>query len=280
MRQAPSFQYKRSYTGPVKAVICDWAGTIVDFGSVAPIRAFQALFESHGVMATEAEAREPMGAEKSEHIRRMLAMPSIQKQWLAGKGRASTEDDVQALYHEFLPIQIEAIRANSRLIPGWLDSVDIIRAQGIKIGGNTGYSTEMYQALAEVAKEYGYETQANVCATEVSKGRPYPYMAQAVMEKLEIAETQACIKVDDTEIGIEEGLNAGMWTVAVALSGNANGLTHEEWEALNGSEQAAVRLKSYKRMATSGAHFVIDSVADLPDVIDQINLKLANGIQP
>ena len=280
MRQAPSFQYTRSYTGPVKAVICDWAGTIVDFGSVAPIRAFQALFESHGVMATEAEAREPMGAEKSEHIRRMLAMPSIQKQWLAGKGRASTEDDVQALYHEFLPIQIEAIRANSRLIPGWLDSVAIIRAQGIKIGGNTGYSTEMYQALAEVAKEYGYETQANVCATEVSKGRPYPYMAQAVMEKLEIAETQACIKVDDTEIGIEEGLNAGMWTVAVALSGNANGLTHEEWEALNGSEQAAVRLKSYKRMATSGAHFVIDSVADLPDVIDQINLKLANGIQP
>ncbi|GAA3917449.1 phosphonoacetaldehyde hydrolase [Litoribacillus peritrichatus] len=280
MHQVHPFQYKRVYSGSVKAVICDWAGTTVDFGSVAPIRAFQALFESHGVSASEAEAREPMGTEKSEHIRRMLAMPAIQKQWQASKGRASTEEDVQALYHEFLPMQIESIRANSALIPGWLVSAQTLREQGIKLGGNTGYSTEMYQALAEVAREYGYVADANVCATEVSKGRPYPYMSQAVMEKLEVAEAQACVKVDDTETGIEEGLNAGMWTVAVAISGNANGLTQPEWDSLNEGQQQVIRKKSYQRMAMSGAHYVIDSVADLPEVVADINEKLAKGIQP
>lgn len=275
-----TYGYRRHYNGPVKAVICDWAGTTIDYGSRAPIIAFLELFKSHGVEATEAQAREPMGTEKSVHIRQMLAMPAIKAKWQEVKGSAPTEGDVQSLYHEFLPLQLSSIKTCGQLIPGWLDTVAQLREQGIKLGGNTGYNTEMYSHVAAVAKEGGYEADVNVCATEVSKGRPYPYMSQAVMEKLEILEAQACIKVDDTETGIEEGLNAGMWTVAVALSGNANGLSLEQFEALSADEQAQIAKKARQQMAMSGAHYVIDSVADLPAVVADINAKLAAGITP
>jgi phosphonoacetaldehyde hydrolase len=277
---ASHYRCTRKYTGQVKAVICDWAGTTIDFGSRAPIIAFLSLFKAHGVIATETQAREPMGTEKSVHIRRMLAIPAIAEQWKAITGSSPVEADVQALYAEFLPLQLASIRECGQLIPGWLDTAATLRKQGIQLGGNTGYNTEMYGKVAEVAKELGYEADVNVCATEVSKGRPYPYMAQAVMEKLSVLEAQACIKVDDTETGIEEGLNAGMWTVAVAVTGNANGLSLEEWEALTIAEKEVVRLKSHRQMSLSGAHYVIDSVSEISSVVDDINRRLSEGQNP
>ena len=48
----------------VDAVIFDWAGTVVDFGSRAPAGAFVEVFRRHGVAISIAEARGPMGSEK------------------------------------------------------------------------------------------------------------------------------------------------------------------------------------------------------------------------
>jgi phosphonoacetaldehyde hydrolase len=48
----------------IKAVVFDWAGTMIDFGSFAPMGVFVEAFRKFGVEATIAEAREPMGAPK------------------------------------------------------------------------------------------------------------------------------------------------------------------------------------------------------------------------
>ena len=45
----------------IKAVIFDWAGTMIDFGSRAPMGAFVEVFGEFGVDLTVAEARGPMG---------------------------------------------------------------------------------------------------------------------------------------------------------------------------------------------------------------------------
>ena len=37
---------------------------------------------------------------------------------------------------------------------------------------------------------------------------------------------------------------------------------------------------SVEKLADAGSHYVIDSVADLPPVIDDINRRLANGEKP
>ena len=267
-------------TAHIAAVIFDWAGTTVDFGSVAPIEAFKALFTSEGIVVSDQECRAPMGTEKSEHIRQMLNMSNIKKQWLEKYDRAPNESDVQTLYHAFLPLQLNTIKQFSAPIPGCLSCMEFLKQNNIRVGSNTGYNEQMYAVVAETAKAYGFETEANVCATEVSKGRPYPYMAQAVMEKLEVLNAGQCIKVDDTETGIEEGLNAGMWEVGVSVSGNAVGLTEEQWNALSPEQQDQHRSAAEKKLKLVKPHYVIDSIADLPNVVRAINTRLANGERP
>lgn len=275
-----TFGYQRFYTGPVTAVVFDWAGTTIDFGSLAPIKAFCGLFEEHGVPITLAEARAPMGAEKREHIAALLAMPRIRQAWIDMKGTEPTEADIDSLYDQFIPVQKAAIAERTTLIPGARETFDYLRENEIKIGANTGYSQEMITDLRGLAAEQGYQPDSYVCATDVPRGRPYPHMTLKNMLELEVLNVQSVVKVDDTLTGIEEGLNAGCWTVGVAISGNEVGLDLADWEALSFEEQEAKRRAAYKRFHQSGAHYVIDTVADLPAVIEDINARLSAGEQP
>lgn len=45
----------------IRAVVFDWAGTIIDFGSHAPMHAFVRLFEQYGIELSIEDARGPMG---------------------------------------------------------------------------------------------------------------------------------------------------------------------------------------------------------------------------
>jgi phosphonoacetaldehyde hydrolase len=98
--------------------------------------------------------------------------------------------------------------------------------------------------------------------------------------RLAVADVAACVKVDDTVPGIEEGLAAGMWTVAVAVSGNEVGLPLEEWRALPAAEQARRRARAVDRLARAGAHLVVDSVAELLPALREIEARLARGERP
>ena len=100
----------------IKAVIFDWAGTVVDYGSRAPVNAFLELFARHGVTATVEQARAPMGAHKREHIREMLAMPAISAAWQAKHHRAPSDADLDHLYKEFI-LQTEVIARHADVLP-------------------------------------------------------------------------------------------------------------------------------------------------------------------
>ena len=270
----------RYFAGPVEAVILDWAGTTIDFGSLAPVYAFMELFKAEGIEVSQAEAREPMGTEKRVHICRMLANPRIAQAWLDVKGSAPTEAEIDRLYQDFQPIQTRIVSDRSQLIPGWKSAYDELVSQGIKIGSNTGYGPGMMEPAVAAAKEQGYEPASCVCATQVVRGRPYADMALTVAMELRADHVQGCVKVDDTTPGIEEGLRAGMWTVGVSISGNEVGLELADWQALSEDEQQQRRIEAEQRLYDAGAHYVIDSVADLPAVIDEISARLAAGDKP
>ncbi len=274
------YTYTRRYTGPLQAVIMDLAGTCVDFGSLAPIQAFLNLFDAEGIELTEAEAREPMGTEKREHIRQLLAMPRIRNQWQAKFDKLPDEVDIDRLYQAFLPLQTAAIAERATLIPGALELQGLLREEGIKLGVNTGYSREMVDVMLPELKVQGFEPESVVVATEVPQGRPAPHMSLKNAIELGITAVQACVKVDDTATGIEEGLNAGMWTVAVVASGNAIGLSEEGLATLEDVERADLLARGHRVMAQSAAHYVIDSIVDLPDVLADIEHRLAAGEQP
>lgn len=264
----------------IQAVIFDWAGTTYDFGSCAPIIAFQQLFESYQIPIASEEARLPMGSEKRQHIRQLLAMERIQAQWQKIYNQSSTEADITRLYHDFVPFQIEAIRSCAQSIPGLMRTYNFLHENQYRVGSNTGYSREMIDALLPIAKEEGFITDSVVCATEVQKGRPYPHMSLKNVMELGIENVNACVKVDDTTIGIEEGLNTGMWTVGVTISGNEVGLSLKDWQALDEALQQKMKEQAYQNLYNAGAHYVIDSISTLPGVLEDIKLRLARGERP
>ncbi len=274
------FHYQRSYRGPVRAVILDWAGTTVDFGSLAPVAAFVQLFAEQGVAISVAEARGPMGLEKREHIRQLCESPAIAARWRERHGVEPGAAEVDRLYEVFVPLQIAVIRDHAQLVPGGRETVAGLRERGIRIGANTGYSRAMMEPLLEAAAAQGYVPDSTVCATEVPRGRPYPHMSLKNAIELEIETVQSCVKVDDTVPGIEEGLNAGMWTVGVAVSGNEVGLALTDWQVLPRVEQQRYRERAYQRLLAGGAHYVVDTIADLSRCLDAIEGRLARGERP
>jgi phosphonoacetaldehyde hydrolase len=269
-----------TYTGPLQAIVFDWAGTTVDFGSRAPILAFMALFEANQVPITESEARTPMGLEKREHVAALLAMPRIAAAWQAQHGIPSTTADIDRLYHDFIPYQLQMIPRCATLLPGALDTFKAIRARGYQIGSNTGYARIMLDALLPAAAEQGYVPDATVTASDVSRGRPYPDMLWHNLMLLGTHHIASVVKVDDTGVGITEGLNAGCWTVGVAISGNEVGLSLAEWLALSADAQDQYRRIAYQKLNDAGAHYVIDSIADLMPILDLIEQRLSQGEKP
>ena len=104
----------------LKAVVFDWAGTMVDHGSLAPMGVFVEVFARHGVALSLAEARGPMGAEKRAHVAELLALPAVRARFGASHGRPPGDADVAAIYQDFILLQIETLPRFSGLIPGVL----------------------------------------------------------------------------------------------------------------------------------------------------------------
>lgn len=275
-----NFTYRRAYTGPIEAVLLDWAGTTMDFGCMAPAVVFVEVFKRKDVPITIEEARAPMGAHKRVHIQRITELDPVRRRWQEAHGRLPNDGDVSAMFDEFVPLQLECLSTYSTLIPGTLEVVAKLRSRGIKIGSTTGYLADMMKINLADGKRQGYEPDATVCASDVPAGRPHPYMCLMNVVKLGASAVQACVKVDDTIPGVEEGLNAGMWTVGLAVSGNEVGLMLDEWKALPAADKQEKRSRAYQRMRQCGAHYVVDSIAELMPCIDDIQARIRRGEAP
>ncbi len=275
-----TFRYRRRYQGGIQAVLLDWAGTTMDFGCMAPAVVFVEVFKRQGVPISMVEARAPMGAHKRVHIKRITEIDSVRRRWQETHGRLPTDDDVTAMFADFVPLQLECLSEYSELIPGTLEAVASMRQRGAKIGSTTGYTTEMMKInLADAARQ-GYVPDSTVCASDVPAGRPFPYMCLQNVINLGVSPVEACVKVDDTRPGIEEGLNAGMWTIGLAVSGNEIGLPRAAWNALPAAEQERMRDAAHVRMYQSGAHYVVDDIGGVARCLDDIEERLARGERP
>ena len=248
--------------GGLQLVVLDWAGTTVDFGSRAPIKTLLEVFAKAGVTLTEEEARRDMGLPKKEHIRQILA----------AKGMA--EGDADELYREFVPLQLTCLERYSELIAGVAAAVERFRRRGLQIGTTTGYTREMVDLLIRKSAGAGYAADCSLTPEEAGAGRPHPFMIYSIALRLQVYPLGALVKVGDTPADIAEGLNAGAWSVGVAKTGNMVGLSREEFEGLSTSEREIRLRRARDELAAAGAHYVVDSVAELDPVLDEIDARL------
>ena len=259
---------------PVKAVVLDWAGTMIDFGCMAPVHALIEIFAGEDMLLSAEEARRDMGKAKLDHLRALLADPEVAKRWLARKRDPVSEADIDRLYRKLVPAMASAAKRTSVLIPGAAQAVADLTALGVRIGSGTGYTREMMAAILPSAAKQGYTPEIVVCAGETPSGRPAPLMTWKALIALDAWPARACIKVDDAPVGIEEGRLAGCWTVGLSASGNGVGLDRESFAALEPEEKRQRLARSESALKAAGADFVIEDISQLLPVVHEIAQRI------
>ncbi len=259
----------------IQMVVFDWAGTTVDYGSSAPSEVFDRVFSQAGIHLTREEINGPMGMEKKAHIRALLSTPNATKQWDERYGAAWTEEDVQKLYQIFEMTLQDVVAEYSIPIDGVVETVRKLREKGLKIGSTTGYTSQMMGQVLPRAAEFGYEADCVVTPDITGASRPTPFMLFECMRRLNVYPPAAVVKVGDTVVDIQEGKNAGAWSVGILTGSNLLGLTRAEYEAMAPDELDERKQKAADRYREVGADLVIDSIVDLPVAIDELNRRMA-----
>jgi phosphonoacetaldehyde hydrolase len=267
-------------TAKVRLVVFDWAGTTVDHGCRAPLVAFMRAFAARGVEITPDEAQIPMGLHKRDHIRALLQMPAVTLRWRQRHGSDATDNDLEELYRVFMPLQLEVIDDFAGLVPGVLDCVRSLRQRGIAIGASTGYFRAAAERLYQAAALQGFRPDCCICAEDVSEGRPAPWMIFRIMEALGRFPPAAVVKVGDTVPDIGEGLSAGAWSVGVLRSSSDVGCSEAEWEALAAPERTRRLAACREKLLAAEAHAVVETLAELPALVDDIERRLGRGEKP
>lgn len=258
----------------VECVIFDWAGTTVDYGCFAPVAAFVKAFEELGITISIEEARSFMGMSKIDHIRELFKLESVSVQFGRLFHRVWGESDVVAMNQRFENYLFASLKSYTNPIGGVMATVEKLRAEGIKIGSTTGYTTAMMEVVAPAAALKGYDPDCYVTSAGLPAGRPSPFMIYQNMINLAIASPLSVIKVGDTLSDIREGVNAGVWTIGVVLGSSELGLTEQEVTALP-FEALHYRMKTVReKMFAAGAHYVIDTVDELVNMVSIINQKM------
>jgi phosphonoacetaldehyde hydrolase len=259
---------------PVKAVVFDWAGTMVDFGCMAPVEALIEVFATEGLALSDAEARRDMGKAKHDHLTAIMANPAVAARWHADKGTASTHADIERIYQKLVPAMTEAAARASVLIPGAAETAAALAALGVRIGSGTGYTREMMAEILASAARQGYSPEIVICAGETPSGRPAPLMTWKALIALDAWPARACIKVDDAAVGIEEGRLAGCWTVGLSASGNGVGMIRDGFLALSPEERRAKIAEAEVPLREAGADFIIEDVSQLMPVVHEIARRI------
>ncbi|MDD9265889.1 phosphonoacetaldehyde hydrolase [Paenibacillus sp. GCM10023248] len=264
----------------IRAVVLDWAGTMVDYGCFAPLHVFMEVFRKQGIEITLEEAREPMGLLKRDHIAAILNMPRVAGLWEERYGRLPQTSDIDELYADFEPKMLAVVHQYAEPVPGAVELVGRLRQSGIRIGSTTGYTAEMMAIVSAEANKRGYAPDHLVTPSEVPAGRPYPWMIYRNAEALNVYPMHSLMKVGDTVSDMREGVHAGVWTVGVILGSSELGMSEAEVEACAPDVLKARMEAVAAKFREEGAHYVIASIGELDQLIPAIKQRLLGGERP
>lgn len=257
----------------ITCVIMDWAGTAIDYGCFAPLNAFLRVFGEKGLEITYRQAREPMGLLKIDHIKAILNMPEVNSKFRELYKREWNTGDVQEMYASFEKHLFASLRDFTDPIPGVIETMEILRSRGIKIGSTTGYTQAMMDVVRPEAEAKGYVTDNLVTPDNLPAGRPAPYMIYRNMIDLAIPSVDQVIKVGDTIADIKEGVNAKVHSIGIVEGSNEMGLTEAEYNALPADRKEELMAEVRNRMFNAGANNVLNSIRELPDYINILSEK-------
>ena len=270
----------------IRACIFDLGGTIVDRYSLTPLIAFRKAFKNRGVELCPSLIRQDMGLNKMDHIDKIFEDNNVQKQWFGRNLEIIDNKIKKEIFKDFSKIQKNETIERMKIIPQTKKCIQYLQDNDILTGVTTGFDYEQTMRVKSLLETYNVYLDSYVSSTCLDlPARPKPYMIHKNMDNLNLNDSRRIIKIDDTVSGIQEGLNAGCLTVGVARwSVNMAIDTYEDMMSLDnvimdGSNNYSLNYhnqkeklkKSREILEKSGAHYVIDTLEELPGIIEHIN---------
>jgi beta-phosphoglucomutase-like phosphatase (HAD superfamily) len=109
---------------------------------------------------------------------------------------------------------------------------------------------------------------------------PAPDACWQALMSLNVGQLDGCVLVSGDPRLLTAGLNAGLWTVGLASCGPLCGLSPAHWDALSDLERERLRGRATLELYATGAHSVIDHLADLESCLADISLRRMKAEKP
>ena len=270
----------------IKACIFDLGGTIVDRYSLTPFIAFKGAFENKNINLCSSLIRQGGCLNKMDYINKICDNITIRAQWYNNYKREITPEDKNEIFRDFSKIQAKQTIERMKIIPQTKKCVQYLKDNNILTGVTTPFDYEQTMRVKSILEVNNVHLD-NYVSSSCSDlpGRPEPYMIHENMNKLNLDDPKRIIKIGDTFSGIQEGLNAGCLTIGVSRWSVYMAIdSYEEMMRLdnvimNGSNNYSLNYhnqqekikKSGEILKGSGAHYVIDTLEELPGIIEHIN---------
>ena len=255
----------------VKACIFDLGGTIVDRYSITPLKSLIETFKLYNINIRNDLIFKDMGINKRIHIGNILEDKYIFQKWFQEYKRNPDYNDVLKLYTIFKTIQMEKSHKID-IIPETYNTFEFLKNDNIKIGTTTGFDKKNADIIGKVLNTNLCKVDNIVSSTCVEKSRPHSDMIYKNMRDLDVSNPKTMIKIDDTNIGIKEGKNAGLWTVGVARWSTYMNVLPENINNMNDVVIGERLEKSKEKLKQSEPDFIIETLDELPNIIETINI--------
>ncbi len=260
-------QQGRESLRPIRGVIFDLAGTLIDKGCQAPVHAMIAAFARNGLITTDAIVRADMGLPKRAHIRAILSKPAMLGQWECIFNNPPREIDIDRIYQSTNQELKRVITNYTSPTPAATELLHYLQSQGIRIGITTGYSREIINSIQHQLHSSGIIYNNLVCADEVANPRPKAGMINKILDDWEIynlAKYQF-IKVGDTIADIQEAYTAQITSCQVLDTCSDLGhITKSDNQVSRNRELfKSERAKVQRKFEAAGAEFYCYNLHDI-----------------
>ncbi|MEK5507604.1 HAD hydrolase-like protein [Paenibacillus sp. FSL P4-0113] len=263
----------------IQAVIFNLESTLLDPGGRGLTQGMRDIFRWKGIQVTEEQVSHGRGMPIRDHIANVLGLSEVRKKWLECFGAHPGRVDIEHIYLELVPVLRSLIQGAEPAI-GIDRALQELQDRRIQSGATASCPMEMLSHVFTPAQS-PYTLDCMVAPCEVSQGRPYPWMIYEIAHRLQVFPLSDIVKVGDTVADMQEGRNAGVWTIGV-LNHNESVTTVAQTTSHEAEDRVAEerRRQSVYGLKRAGAHIVMNSVADLPRILREIEMLQHTGGYP
>jgi phosphoglycolate phosphatase-like HAD superfamily hydrolase len=208
----------------IRLIIYDLDGTLID-STMAIVETFNRVVEEQGEpVCPNIEIEEMIGLPLTEMFRRVLPTPKHVR--------------VQACWDRFIEIYADVGLRKTRILPGVVETLSFFKeANYMQSIATTKRSDVASGLLSKLGLLQYFDLVLGI--TDVDSPKPAPDIINLTLSRLRV-EPREAVFIEDTTIGLEAGVRAGVHTVGVTTG------THDR-----------------ERLSTLHPDYIIDSLIEL-----------------